>query len=171
VQYEEVIDQLKTAEAQHRQIEDNLTASEVRYRRLFETAQDGILIIDSETEKITDVNPFLSDMLGYDKEHFLGKRLWEIGFFKDIAVSRRAFSELQAKGFIRYEDLPLETRSRVQAFLTIQLLNRSCLLSELYNRLAVSSTLSQKIIIIRRLSCIYSGLSQSYFWFYGFWVW
>ena len=106
----QVIDQLKTVEAKHRQIEDDLTASEVRYRRLFETAQDGILIIDAETEEITDVNPFLSEMLGYDKEHFLGKRLWEIGFFKDIAASQQAFNELQAKGFIRYEDLPLETR-------------------------------------------------------------
>jgi PAS domain S-box-containing protein len=106
----QVINQAKTVVLERRPIEDDLTASEVRYRRLFETAQDGILIIDAESEEIKDVNPFLSEMLGYDKEHFLGKRLWEIGFFKDISASRQAFSELQANGFIRYEDLPLETR-------------------------------------------------------------
>ena len=105
-----VNDQLKALEEKHKKVEHRLTTSEVRYRRLFETAQDGILIIDAGTEEITDVNLFLSEMLGYSKEHFLGKRLWEIGFFKDIAVSQRAFRELQAKGFIRYEDLPLETK-------------------------------------------------------------
>ena len=68
------------------------------------------MILDAETEQIMDVNPFLSDMLGYAKEHFLGKRLWEIGFFKDIAANQQAFSELQSKKYIRYEDLPLERR-------------------------------------------------------------
>lgn len=106
----QVIDQLNALESEHKQIEHRLVASEVRYRRLFETAQDGILIIDAGSGEITDVNPFLSEMLGYTKEHFLGKKLWEIGFFKDIAASQQAFCELKAKGFIRYEDLPLETK-------------------------------------------------------------
>jgi PAS domain S-box-containing protein len=105
-----IIDRLNALEADHEQTEHRLIASEVRYRRLFETAQDGILIIDAATGQITDVNPFLSEMLGYDREHFLGKKLWEIGFFKDITASQQAFSELQAKRFIRYEDLPLETK-------------------------------------------------------------
>lgn len=102
--------QLNALEAEHKQTEHRLIASEMRYRRLFETAQDGILIINAESGEITDVNPFLSEMLGYPKEYFLGKRLWEIGFFKDIAASQQAFRELQTKGFIRYEDLPLETK-------------------------------------------------------------
>ena len=87
-----------------------LIASEARYRRLFETAQDGILLIDADTEEIIDVNPFLEQMLGYKKEDFIGKKLWEIGPFKDSIASRQAFSELQTNGFIRYEDLPLETK-------------------------------------------------------------
>jgi PAS domain S-box-containing protein len=106
----QIITQLNTLEAEHKQIEHKLIASEVRYRRLFETAQDGILIINAGSGEITDVNPFLSEMLGYAGEHFLGKKLWEIGFFKDITASQQAFSELQAKRFIRYEDLPLETK-------------------------------------------------------------
>ena len=93
-----------------RRIEKALTDSEVRYRRLFETAQDGILILDAETGQISDVNPFLVEMLGYSHEDFLGKRLWEIGVFKDITASKAAFLELQSKGYVRYNDLPLETK-------------------------------------------------------------
>ena len=86
-----------------------LQVSESRYRRLFETAQDGILILDAATGQIMDANPFLTEMLGYSREEFFGKRLWEIGPFKDVASSKIAFAELQSKGYIRYEDLPLET--------------------------------------------------------------
>ncbi|MBN1136145.1 MAG: PAS domain S-box protein [Anaerolineae bacterium] len=88
--------------------EEALEASEVRYRRLFETAQDGILILDADTGQIADVNPFLVEMLGYSPEELRGKRLWEIGLFKDVTLSRSAFVELQSKGYIRYADLPLE---------------------------------------------------------------
>jgi PAS domain S-box-containing protein len=91
-------------------IQDALQASEVRYRRLFETAQDGILIIDAETGQIIDVNPFLMDMLDYSHKDFVGKRLWEIGTFKDIEASKAAFAELHKKEYIRYENLPLETK-------------------------------------------------------------
>lgn len=87
-----------------------LRDSETRYRRLFETAKDGILILDFKTGQIADVNPFLIEMLGYSHTEFVGKKLWEIGPFKDILASRSAFSELQTKGVIRYEDLPLETK-------------------------------------------------------------
>jgi two-component system cell cycle sensor histidine kinase/response regulator CckA len=87
-----------------------LRNSETRYRRLFETAKDGILILDFATGQITDVNPFLVEMLGYTHSEFVGKKLWEIGPFKDIPASRSAFTELQAKGIIRYEDLPLESK-------------------------------------------------------------
>jgi two-component system cell cycle sensor histidine kinase/response regulator CckA len=88
-----------------------LSASEARYRRLFETAQDGILILDAHTGLIIDVNPFLIRLLDYPREDFLGKALWDIGPFKQIQESKAAFRELQAKEYIRYENLPLETRS------------------------------------------------------------
>jgi formate hydrogenlyase transcriptional activator len=90
--------------------EEELKNSENRYRRLFETAQDGILILDAETGQISDVNPFLMEMLSYSYEDFLGKKLWEIGVFKDIEASKTAFSELQSRGYVRYNDLPLETK-------------------------------------------------------------
>jgi len=100
----------KFAEAAHSQAQQALEDSETRYRRLFETAKDGILILDFKTGQIVDVNPFLIEMLGYTHGEFVGKKLWEIGPFKDISASQSAFSELQTKGVIRYEDLPLETK-------------------------------------------------------------
>ncbi|MFZ3109985.1 MAG: ATP-binding protein [Rectinemataceae bacterium] len=92
-------------------IETALKRSEARYRRLFETAEDGILILDAVTGQILDVNPFLIRILGYSKEDFLGKMLWNLGFFHDEEGSKKAFTELQEKGYIRYENLPLETSS------------------------------------------------------------
>ena len=104
------ISQQKFAETAHNQAQKALEDSETRYRRLFETAKDGILILDFKTGQIADVNPFLIEMLGYTHGEFVGKKLWEIGPFKDISASRSAFSELQTKKVIRYEDLPLETK-------------------------------------------------------------
>ena len=91
--------------------ERNIKTSELRYRRLFEAAQDGILLLDAETGMITDVNPFLVKMLGYTREEFVEKRLWEVGAFKDIEASQEAFKALQRNEYIRYEDLPLRAKN------------------------------------------------------------
>ena len=95
--------------AERRQAQEALRASEARYRRLFEAAKDGILILDATTGEIIDVNPFLIHLLQYPREEFLGRRLWEMGAFKDLEACKTAFRELQDKEQIRYEDLPLET--------------------------------------------------------------
>ena len=92
-----------------RHAEEALYASELRYRRLFESTQDGILIVDFDTGKILDVNQYLIDMLGYSHEEFLEKCLWEVSPFQDTALNKDAFAELLQKGYIRHEDLPLET--------------------------------------------------------------
>jgi diguanylate cyclase (GGDEF)-like protein/PAS domain S-box-containing protein len=91
-----------------------LRASESRYRRLFETAQDGILLLNADTAQIEDVNPYLINMLGYSHAEFLGKKLWEVGPFADRAESKEMFAELQTKGYVRYEDLPLKTKAGAQ---------------------------------------------------------
>jgi PAS domain S-box-containing protein len=87
-----------------------LALSEVRYRRLFETAQDGILIVDARTGRVFDANPFLTELLGYSHDELVGKELWEIGLFRDIESNKAAFRTLQEKGYIRYDDLPLLTK-------------------------------------------------------------
>ena len=89
--------------------QEGLRTSEIRYRRLFESARDGILILDAVTLKITDVNPSMTELLGYSSDEFLGRELWEIGLFNDKEASRTAFRELQKTGYLHYEDLPLQT--------------------------------------------------------------
>jgi len=86
-----------------------LLASETRYRRLFETAQDGILILDAGTGQIVEVNPFFIAFLGFSREEYLGKKIWDLGIFKDVVANKDNFEELQQKESIRYENLPLET--------------------------------------------------------------
>ena len=85
--------------------------SEVRYRRLFQTAKDGILILDAHTGQVIDANPFMTDLLGYTCEEFLGKELWEIGLFSDKQASQAAYRELRLHGYLRYENLPLQTKA------------------------------------------------------------
>lgn len=86
-----------------------LRGSEIRYRRLFEAARDGVLLLDPITRKITDANPFMVELLGYSHDEFVGKELWEIGLLKDQKASREMFRELRENHFIRYEDLPLKS--------------------------------------------------------------
>jgi len=91
------------------QMAEAMRASEARYRRLFETAQNGILILDAGTGMVVDVNPFLVKLLGFSRQQFLGKKIWELGFAKDIIANQAGFAELQEKKYVRYEDMPLET--------------------------------------------------------------
>jgi PAS domain S-box-containing protein len=88
-----------------------LEVSEIRYRRLFEAARDGILILDATTSKITDSNPFMTELLGYSCEELYGKELADIGVFKDKGAAHDAMAQLHRDSYIRYDDLPLETKS------------------------------------------------------------
>ena len=93
--------------------EKSLVASEARYRRLFEAANDGILILDAGTGAIVDANPFLEKLLGFSHQEIFGKALWDIGLFKDIVESKSIFKQLQEHGQVRYESLPLESRNGI----------------------------------------------------------
>lgn len=94
---------------EQRRAEKELIVSEQRYRRLFESAKDGILIIDAETGKINNVNPYLIDMLGYSEGEFIEKAIWEIGPFHDVAANFNNFLTLQENEYIRYDNMPLQT--------------------------------------------------------------
>jgi PAS domain S-box-containing protein len=72
-----------------------LEVSEIRYRRLFEAAKDGILILDPDTRQITDANPFIAELLGYSREEMIGKELFEIGLLKDEEASRAPFENCE----------------------------------------------------------------------------
>lgn len=89
----------------------SLVASETRFRRLFEAARDGILLVEADTGEITDVNPFLAEILGCSREEFLHRKLWDIGLFEDVEMCKRTFERLQEDKYVRYENLPLRHKS------------------------------------------------------------
>jgi PAS domain S-box-containing protein len=91
------------------QSEQAIRASELRYRRLFEAAKDGILILDADTGRICDVNPFLIELLGFSLSEMVGKTVGELSPFKDMESNQAMLERLQRHGYVRYEDLPLET--------------------------------------------------------------
>jgi two-component system CheB/CheR fusion protein len=122
------IDELQAAETVRKEVDAAFRASEIKYRRLFESAKDGILILNAETGTIEDVNPFLTGLLGMSYADMCGKKLWELGFFRDIAANKEKFIELQRKDYVRYENLPLETsdgkKIQVEFVSNIYLVNR-----------------------------------------------
>lgn len=89
-------------------------ATEIRkaesYRRLFEAAYDGILILNVANGKITDTNTYLPSLLGCSQGDLLGKELWEIGLFDNAAAGRSVFQKLSKEGRIRFDELPVRTR-------------------------------------------------------------
>jgi PAS domain S-box-containing protein len=84
--------------------------SELSYRRLFEAAKDGILILDFATGRITDANPFLCKLLGFSHGEMIGSTVGELSPFRDIVSNQTMLELLQKQGYVRYEDLPLETK-------------------------------------------------------------
>jgi PAS domain S-box-containing protein len=84
--------------------------SESRYRRLFESAREGILILEAESGRIVDLNPYLLELLGYPRDYFLNKVLWEVPLFQGVALSQASFADLRKNGRVGCEDLPMETR-------------------------------------------------------------
>jgi len=97
-----------SAERQRR--ERALKTSEIRYRRLFETAPYGILVLDGETGVVVDVNPCMCEMLGYESNDILDQPLWSIPAFKNAAAIKNQFGDLARQPHVRYDGLPIEKR-------------------------------------------------------------
>jgi PAS domain S-box-containing protein len=93
-----------------KQAEDKVRVSEIRYRRIFEAAQDGVLLLDPNTCKITDANPFMTELLSYSHDELVGKELYEIGLLKDEVASLEMFRKLKSEHQVRYENLPLQNQ-------------------------------------------------------------
>src|ERR1700720_4185605 len=100
--------EMRTEQAENS--EQGMRVSELSYRRLFEAARDGILILDADTGRISDVNPFLVELLGFSHGEMVGKTVGELSPFKDIESNKVMLERLQTDGYVRYEDLPLETK-------------------------------------------------------------
>lgn len=88
--------------------QDNESA--VRYTRLFEAAQDGILLLDYPSGIVHDANPYICKMLGYAREELVGKEMWQLGFIADKQAAKEVHDKLIRDGLVRYDDLSLQTK-------------------------------------------------------------
>jgi PAS domain S-box-containing protein len=159
----------KHAEASLRESRAIMKRSELRFRRLFESTQDGIISLDFATRKITDANPFMTKMLGYTRDELIGRELWQIGLLKDEGASQSAFRELQDRGFIRYEDLPLETKEgeRREVEFVSNLYDEDgqkviqCNVRDITNRKHVEASLRESRVIMKRSELRFRRLFES----------
>ena len=93
---------------------EDLQTSETHYRRIFESSRDGIMILDALTQKIIDANPSVVELSELSRNELLGKKLKEIGLFKNDNESLNMLRDLREKNFIRFEDVKLQTKSGKQ---------------------------------------------------------
>ncbi|HEY6146865.1 MAG TPA: ATP-binding protein [Thermoanaerobaculia bacterium] len=97
------------AEAVLDTVREGLRASEMRYRLLFETAREGIWLLDGDTGKVIDANPFLLELLGFRKDELVGREPWHL--YGDREAARSRFEEVRKRGFSYDPELTMRSKS------------------------------------------------------------
>lgn len=152
------------------ELDERLKESEIRYRRLFETAKDGILILDFETGNIVDANPFIVKIIDSPLEKIIGKELWEIGLFSNKEESELAFTELKTNGYIRFEDMPIQRRNgkitEVEFISNVYLENKTkviqCNIRDITERKIAESALIVSEKNLKEQNSNFSNLNKEY---------
>jgi PAS domain S-box-containing protein len=152
------------------QLDEKRKESEMRYRRLFETAKDGILILDFETGNILDANPFIVKIIDFPYEEIIGKKLWEIGLFSNKEESELAFTELKVKGYIRFEDMPIQRRNgrltEVEFISNVYLENKKkviqCNIRDITERVRAELALKKSEQDLKEQNANFSNLNKEY---------
>ncbi|MFZ2418873.1 MAG: PAS domain S-box protein [Smithellaceae bacterium] len=110
---------------EHSRLEGLLIDSEMMYRRLFETASDGIVLLEKREGKITHANPATEEMLGYTLEESIGNKLNDIGIMIDLGDFQTTMEDLNKNGMIKYDDVPVKTKSGQHIDTDIYLVDRA----------------------------------------------
>ncbi|MFA4827638.1 MAG: sigma 54-interacting transcriptional regulator [Thermodesulfovibrionales bacterium] len=138
---------------ERKRLEDLLTESEERYRRIFETASDGIVLLEKREGNIAHVNPAAEKMLGYPKEECLGKNLQDIGVSLDMSDFPTIMQTLAKSGIINYDDVPVKTKSGQYIDTDIYLVDRArlaqCNIRNVTERKRDEETLSRRDLELR----------------------
>ena len=151
-------------------LEKKLKESEIRYRRLFETAKDGILILDFETGNILEANPFIVNIIDHPLAEVIGKKLWEIGLFSNKEESKQAFIALKTNGYIRFEDMPIKRRNgsivEVEFISNVYLENENkviqCNIRDITKRKKAENALIQSEQNLMKQNSNFSNLNKEY---------
>lgn len=144
---------------QREKAEEKLHNSEIRYRRLFESAKGGIAILDF-TGHIVDINPYMTDLLGYSYEESIGKELWKIGLFRNEDDYKNLLRELHIKEYVRVEDIPVKTKSGSQ--INVEIVSNvykiddtkviQCYIMDITKRILAEEKLKETTIRLRELN-------------------
>jgi PAS domain S-box-containing protein len=152
------------------ELDTKLTESEIRYRRLFETAKDGILILDFKTGNILEANPFIVNIIDHPLAEVVNKKLWEIGLFSNKEESEHAFIELKKNGYIRFEDMPIKRRNgsivEVEFISNVYLENENkviqCNIRDITKRKNAENALIKSEQNLKEQNSNYSNLNKEY---------
>jgi PAS domain S-box-containing protein len=112
---------------ERKRLEDLLADSEERYRRLFETAKDGIVLLEKLEGKITHANPAFEKMFGYNVNEIVGKHLEDIGISLEKSDFQIIMQKLRETGVINYDDVPIKTNSNLNIDTDIYFVDRASL--------------------------------------------
>jgi PAS domain S-box-containing protein len=159
-----------TLKSEDEQLLEKLIISEIRYRRLFESAKDGILILDFESGTIVDANPYIIKIIDCPRDRIIGKRLWEIGLFSNKEESENAFTELQTNGYIRFEDMPIQQRNgkvkEVEFISNVYSENNSkviqCNIRDITERVKIEAALKLSEQNLKAQNIEYASLNKEY---------
>ncbi|MBN1913199.1 MAG: PAS domain S-box protein [Candidatus Omnitrophica bacterium] len=110
---------------ERKHLQTELTEAEERYRRAFETSRDGLLLVHKTEANILNSNESAQELLGYTKEEFLKKKLWEIGMIRDDKDFQETVSRLERDGVIHYEETPVKTKKGLSINSEIFLVNKA----------------------------------------------
>ena len=106
-------------------LEDRLEESEFRYRRIFETATDGIVLLEKREGHIVHANPAAVKMLGYSEAEYIGKMLKDIGVPIDMDDFPTIMESLKKSGILNYEDVPIKSKSGQDVHADVYLVDRA----------------------------------------------
>jgi diguanylate cyclase (GGDEF)-like protein/PAS domain S-box-containing protein len=103
----ELLGQTTALEAEvsaRRAAETLLRDSEVRHRRLFESAGDGILVVDLESGTLHDLNDQCAQLLGIDAEAVRGRPLGDIEVFQAAGGGRAVVNALRKDSHVKWDE-------------------------------------------------------------------
>jgi PAS domain S-box-containing protein len=110
---------------EHKQLEARLADSEKLFRRLFETASDGIVLLEKSEGKIVLSNSATEKMLGYSTQECIGSKLIDIGVKLDMCNFPELLHTLNTNGILNYKDMTITTKSGHCINTDIYMVNRS----------------------------------------------
>ncbi len=152
---------------EHKRLENLLSESEERYRRLFETAKDGIVLLEKSNGHITHVNPAAEKMFGYSSKECSGKRLQDIGVMFDMGDFQTIMQDLNRNGIINYTDVPVKTKFGQYIETDIYLVDRArlaqCNIRDVTERNRAEVSLKEEKTFVENALNVMSQLQNSQF--------